>query len=73
MPFAINLVNPPCEVEQQFVKTLLQKIAIRTAGLQPIHIVNAPYRPGMNRGIQVAKLPFIGGDLTIGMLKLFKQ
>src|SRR5258708_5603620 len=55
--FAVDLIHPPGKVDQQFVKTLFEKLAVRLPRTNPIHVVNAPNSPGMNRRIEIGKLP----------------
>ena len=71
--FAVHLVHPPREVDEQFMKALFEKLAVRFTRSSPVHVVNAPYGPGVNWRIQIRKLPLVGGNLTVGVLKLFKE
>src|SRR5438132_2674956 len=71
--FAVYLVDPPREIDQQFVKTLFEKLAVSFARANSIHVVNTPNGPGMNRRIQIGELPLVSGNLAVRMLKLFKQ
>ena len=38
-----------------------------------LHIVDAPHGPGVDRRIQIGELPFVGGDLPIGVLELLEE
>src|SRR2546428_10181849 len=71
--FAVHLVNPPREIDQQFMKTLFEKFAVSFARANSIHVVNTPYCPRMNRWIQIGELPLVSGNLAVRMLKLLKQ
>src|SRR5450432_2903889 len=73
VPFAVYLVHPPGEIDQQLMKALFQKLAIGLARSNTVHVVDAPDGPGMNRRIQIRELPLIGGNLAVRMLKLFKE
>src|SRR5439155_416490 len=67
---AIDLVDPPREMDEQFVETAFEERSIRLTGANAIHVVDAPHSPRVNRRIQVGELPFISGYLAIGMLEL---
>src|SRR5262249_22697053 len=71
--FAVDLVDPPGEVDEQFVETALEELAIAAARALLLHAVDAPDSPGVYRRIQVRKLPPVCGDLSIGMLELLEQ
>src|SRR5207248_10545704 len=71
--FSIDLIHPPGKVDQQLVEDLFQKFCIGDSIALAIKIVDAPAGPGMHRRIQIGKLPFIGRNLAVGMLKLFKE
>ena len=70
---AVDLVDPPGEVDQQLVEALLQEVAVGLAGADAVHVVDAPDGPGVDRRIQVGELPFVGRDLAVGMLELLEE
>ena len=58
--FAVLAVDPPGEVEQEFVEDPLQEVAISLSGGALLYFIDAPRRPGMHRRIHISKGPFIG-------------
>ena len=60
-------VDPPGETQQQFVEDLLQELAIGLAPPPFFDLVNTPSGPGVDRRVNVTKLPLIGGELTVRM------
>src|SRR5438128_12181341 len=73
VPLVVHLVDPPCKIDQQFVKTLLKPIAISPPASYAIHVVDSPASPRVHWRIQVREFPFIGRELAVGMLELFEQ
>src|SRR5262249_3123866 len=71
--FTVDLVDPPGKIDQELVKAAFEEIPVSAAGPDSVHVVNAPDGPCLNRGIQVGELPFIAGDLTVGVLELLEQ
>ena len=61
-------IHPPGESDQQFVEDCFQKCAVAFAGLLALDLVNAPGRPADDRRIDIAEVPFVGGNLAVGML-----
>src|SRR5262249_19218664 len=51
-----------------FMEHCFQKCAVALAGLFPLDLVNAPRRPRDDWWIYVAKVPFVGRNLTVGVL-----
>src|SRR5438128_1389783 len=49
--FAVDFVHPPGKVDQQFVKALLQPIAIGVPAPDAIHVVDSPASPRVHRRI----------------------
>src|SRR5580693_10725922 len=60
-------IDPPGEVEKQLVKDLFEEAAVGHAANATLDLVNAPGGPSVYGRIHVAKSPFIGGQLPIGM------
>ena len=73
VPFSINLVDPPREIDEEFVKDLLQKLGVGNSTALTIKIVDTPAGPGVHRRIQIGKFPFISRNLSVGVLELFKD
>src|SRR5882724_10111916 len=71
--FGVLPVHPPGERDEQFVKNRFQKSAVAFASLFLFNFVNAPGRPTDHRRIDVAEIPFVSRDLTVGMLVPFAQ
>src|SRR5262249_19037511 len=70
---AVDLVHPPCEVDEKFVETLLQKLLVADTVTFQISVVDAPDRPRMHRRIQIGELPFVRRNLSVGVLELLEQ
>ena len=60
-------IDPPGEVQQQLVKHPFQKRAIRGAGHAAVDLVDAPRGPGVDRRVDVAERPLVGGELAVWM------
>src|SRR5271165_1144830 len=60
-------IYPPGEVQHQFVKDPLQESAIALAFALLVDLVYPPGCPCVNRRVDIAERPFIGGNLAIGM------
>ena len=73
LALGILAVHPPCEVQQELVKDLLEKPAIAFAAPLFLDLVYAPRGPRMYRGVHVAQCPFVRGQLTVGMHVPFAQ
>src|SRR5262249_16722695 len=71
--FAVDLVDPPGEIDEQLVEALFEKLDVGLAGLELVGVIDAPHRAGMHRWIEVRKLPFIRRDLAVGMQELFEE
>src|SRR5262249_46780154 len=65
-PPRIFSVYPPSEIEQQSLETLLQEVEINPAPLI-LDLVQEQRSPGMDRRIDVAKIPLVRRNLSIGM------
>ena len=62
---AVLAVHPPGEVQQQLVERLPEEIEVRLAAQGLLGAVQEERRQGMDRGIHVAEVPFVGGHLTV--------
>src|SRR6266545_1529177 len=71
--FVVHFVDPPGEIDEQLMKALFEKLAVWSAGANPIHVVNTPYCPRVKWRIQIGELPLVGGNLAIRVLKLLEQ
>jgi len=58
-------IDPPSEVEQQFLKDALQKDAIALARAPLVDLVDTPRRPGVHRRIDVAESPLVRRELPV--------
>ena len=73
VPFAIDPVHPPGEIDQQLVQTVFEKTAIVFSVAISLHAHKHDSSPCMHRRIQIGEFPLVRGDLPIRMLELFKQ
>ena len=60
-------VHPPGEVEQQLVEHPFQEGSVPGSGRCSVDLVHPAGRPGVDRRVDVAELPFVGGELPVGM------
>src|ERR1051326_972036 len=67
LPLDVFAVHPPGEIEQQLVKNAFEEGAIGLAMALLLDLVDTPGRPRMNRRIDVAEIPLVGGQLAIGV------
>src|SRR5215469_2058157 len=65
-PLRVFAVYPPCEIEHQALETLFQKLDVGPAPLT-LNLVQEQRSPGMDRRINVAKVPLVRRNLSIGM------
>src|SRR5207302_631462 len=72
-PLGIFPVHPPGEGDEELVENGFQEITIAFAGLLLLDFVDAPRGPADHRRIDVAEIPFVGGDLAIRVLVTFAQ
>ncbi len=70
---AVDLVDPPGEVDQQLVEAALEERAIGLARADAVHVVDTPDRPRMHRRIEVGELPLVRRDLPVRVLELLEQ
>jgi hypothetical protein len=64
---AVLAVDPPGVIQQQLVKHPLKKAEIALAALHPFGPERLERAHRMNRRIDIAERPFIGGNLAVGM------
>ena len=72
-PLAVHFVDPPGEIDQQFVKAALEKIQIAASRRAPLDLIDAPARPCLHRRIQIRELPLVGRNLPVRVLELLEQ
>ena len=60
-------VHPPGEVEEQLVERLLEPLDVAAALLQLVEAVGEDGGPGVHRRVDVAEVPFVGGQLAVGV------
>ena len=70
---AVDFIDPVREVDQELVEAALEPLTVGVAVADPIHVVNPPHRPRVDRRVEVAELPLVGGQLPAGVLKLLEQ
>src|SRR5271165_3056339 len=63
----IFAVDPPTEIEHQLSKRPFEELDVALSFKGLLRSVKENRRPGVYRGIDVAEVPLIGGDLTGGM------
>src|ERR1700730_24983 len=66
-------IYPPREIQQEFMKYTLEEAPVGAPAYAFFNLVDAPRRPGMHRRVDVAKRPFIGGQLPVRMHVPFAQ
>ena len=69
----VDLVDPAREHEQQLVEAAFEPGAVVDAVPPFLHVVDPPYGPGMDRRVEVAEFPLVGGQLAARMLELFEE
>ena len=70
---AVDLVDPAREVHQELVEAALEPLAVGVAVADPIHVVDPPHRPRVDRRVEIAELPLVGRQLPAWVLELLKQ
>ena len=55
------------------MEAALEPLAVGVAVADAIHVVDPPHRPRVDRRVEVAELPLVGGDLAAGVLELLEQ
>src|SRR5215467_14069726 len=70
----IFAIDPPREIQKQFVKDFFQKATVGGASHATLNFVHAPCRPCVNGRIHIAERPFVSGKLAVRMhVPLTKQ
>jgi hypothetical protein len=54
---AVDLVDPAREVDQELVEAALEPLAVGVAVADPIHVVDPPHRPRVDRRVEITELP----------------
>src|SRR5262249_5577991 len=60
-------VHPPGKVHQQLLKLAFQKLTITLAPEGFLEEIDLPDRLAMHRRIDIAEVPLVGGNLSVGM------
>ena len=60
-------VDPPGEIQKQFVEDADEKSAVAAAVAFLVDLVDAPRGPGVDRRVYVSESPFVGRELAVGM------
>ena len=55
------------------MEALFQKNDVALASTFLVELVDAPTGPGVDRGVEIRKLPFVGRNLSVRVLKLLEQ
>ena len=63
-PCAVLAIHPPREVEQQLLERALQPVEVTRSAPGFLQAVGKDRGPGVHRWIDVAEVPFVGGQLT---------
>jgi hypothetical protein len=71
-PVGILAVDPPGEVEEQFLENTFEETPVARAA-RGGNLVDAPRGPGVDRRVDVAEFEFVGRDLAVGMHIPFAQ
>ena len=66
-PRAILAVDPPGEIEEQLLEVALEPFLVPFARFGQLQDIGEYRGPGVHRRIDVAKIPFIGRDLAVGV------
>src|SRR5690349_3371593 len=66
--FGVFAVDPPREVQHQFVEYTLQETAVAGAVLLFVDFINAPRCPRQHWRVDISKCPLISRDLSVRML-----
>ena len=64
---AVFAVHPPGEVEQQLLEGALEPVEVPLAVSGLLQPVGKDGGPGMHRRVDVAKVPLVGRELSVGM------
>src|SRR5262245_30639122 len=64
----ILAVDPPIEVEHQFMEGSLEEDAVASTAMLLLDLIDAPGGPSQHRRVDIAEGPLIGGGLAVRML-----
>src|SRR6202034_555133 len=64
---AVLAINPPSKVQEQLAEGGFQEIKISRAAPRHVATVEEQGSPGVDGRIDVAEVPFVSGNLTVGM------
>src|SRR5207253_2252806 len=64
---AVLAIDPPGEVQEQLVEDALEERVVGAAAHTPIDLEHAPGSPGMDRRIDVAEVPLVCRQLSVGV------
>ena len=67
MAVGVLAVDPPGVIEQQLVEDALEKTAIGGSPLHPLGAEHLERAQGMDRRVDVREVPFVGGNLPVGV------
>src|SRR3954470_13624720 len=67
LPGAVLAIDPPGEVHEQLLETALEPLLVSLAAAIFLQAVGEDRGPGVDRRIDVAKIPLVGGNLAIGV------
>ena len=65
---AVLAIHPPREVDEELAEGALEELEVPLAALRLLHAVLEERRPRMHRRVDVAEVPLVGGQLTVGVL-----
>src|SRR5215831_4829029 len=69
----ILAVQPPCEIQQQFLKTSLKPYDVPLASLRSFQTIGENGGPRMDWWVDIAEIPLIGRNLAVWMQIVFYQ
>src|SRR5206468_2478784 len=61
----ILAIDPPGEVDHQLVENALEELAILASVIFRLDLIHAKRSPCMDRWIDVAEIPLVGGNLAV--------
>jgi hypothetical protein len=64
---AVLSIHPPREVDEELSERALEEIEVPLAARRLLHAVLEERRPRMHGRVDVAEVPLVGGQLTVGV------